>query len=53
MAKEEFFNNGSRWLRADFHLHTKSDTEFKRFTGTDSEFTSQSLASHCRKAAQV
>lgn len=23
-----FFNHGSRWIRADFHLHTKSDTEF-------------------------
>jgi len=44
MDKAEFFKNGSRWLRADFHLHTKSDTEFKRFNGTDSEFTSQYIA---------
>ena len=22
------FQNGSRWLRADFHLHTKADKEF-------------------------
>lgn len=26
--KDELFANGSRWLRADFHLHTMSDTEF-------------------------
>ncbi|MBQ8111900.1 MAG: histidinol-phosphatase, partial [Kiritimatiellae bacterium] len=44
MDKAEFFKNGSRWLRADFHLHTKSDTEFQRFNGTDSEFTSQYIA---------
>jgi len=23
------FTNGSRWVRADFHLHTKADKEFK------------------------
>ncbi len=23
------FQNGSNWLRADFHLHTKADSEFK------------------------
>lgn len=43
-TKTEFFKNGSRWLRADFHLHTKSDAEFLRFNGTDSEFTSQYIA---------
>ncbi len=32
------FQNGSLWLRADFHLHTKSDKEFKPFDGTDKEF---------------
>ena len=25
----EVFQNGSTWLRADFHLHTKADSEFK------------------------
>jgi chromosome segregation protein len=24
-----FFEHGSRWIRADFHLHTRSDKEFK------------------------
>lgn len=26
---DNFFNQGMRWLRADFHLHTKADKEFK------------------------
>jgi len=25
----KFFANGSRWLRADFHLHTRRDREFR------------------------
>ncbi|MEO8711907.1 MAG: TrlF family AAA-like ATPase, partial [Parafilimonas sp.] len=32
------FENGATWLRADFHLHTKSDREFLPYSGTDSEF---------------
>ena len=32
-----FFTNGSRWVRADFHLHTKQDKEFKD-TGSDQDF---------------
>ncbi len=32
------FQNGSTWLRADFHLHTKADKEFAPFEGTDGEF---------------
>lgn len=31
------FPNGSEWLRADFHLHTKADKEFK-YTGEDNAF---------------
>jgi chromosome segregation protein len=27
--KSDFFKNGSRWVRADFHLHTCKDKEFK------------------------
>ncbi len=30
----ELFKNGSRWLRTDFHLHTKKDKEFK-YTGEE------------------
>ena len=53
MNKAEFFKNGSRWLRADFHLHTKSDAEFQRFNGTDSEFTSQYVAQLKRQGIGV
>lgn len=53
MDKVEFFKNGSRWLRADFHLHTKSDTEFLRFNGTDSEFSSQYIAQLKRQGIGV
>ena len=37
-ATNNVFQNGATWLRADFHLHTKSDKEFLPFTGTDGEF---------------
>ena len=29
VEKKCIFNNGSIWLRADFHLHTKADREFE------------------------
>ena len=31
------FQNGSEWLRADFHLHTKADSVFK-YTGDENSF---------------
>jgi ABC-type lipoprotein export system ATPase subunit len=31
------FQNGSIWLRADFHLHTKADKEFL-YSGADNDF---------------
>lgn len=40
MEKEfEIFKNGSTWVRADFHLHTKADKEFV-YQGQDSPFVS-------------
>lgn len=40
MDKEfEIFENGSTWLRADFHLHTKADKEFI-YQGEDNSFVS-------------
>ena len=39
MDDDRTFLNGSVWLRADFHLHTKADKEFS-FSGEDSEFVS-------------
>lgn len=35
--KQPFFKHGSRWMRADFHLHTRRDKEFQ-YDGTDQEF---------------
>ncbi|NQU84556.1 MAG: hypothetical protein HQ541_02225, partial [Mariniphaga sp.] len=34
------FKNGSTWLRADFHLHTKADKEFK-FSDEENDFARQ------------
>ncbi|WP_417612116.1 TrlF family AAA-like ATPase [Parasphingorhabdus sp.] len=36
---QENFMHGSQWLRADFHLHTKSDKEFI-YDGEDNHFIS-------------
>jgi len=40
MSDYEIFKNGSTWLRADFHLHTNADKEFK-FTGDENYYISQ------------
>jgi len=34
---ENIFENGSKWLRADFHLHTKADKEFN-YIGNENDF---------------
>ena len=33
------FSHGSRWLRADFHLHTRADKEFS-YSGDDEYYLS-------------
>jgi predicted metal-dependent phosphoesterase TrpH len=33
------FSNGATWLRADFHLHTKADREFK-YSGDENFYCS-------------
>ncbi len=38
--ENSFFKNGSVWLKADFHLHTKADKEFK-YDGEDNEFVKE------------
>lgn len=40
MNNNQIFNNGSTWLRADFHLHTRADNEFK-YDGNPNEFTKE------------
>lgn len=37
MDTNSLFQNGSVWLRADFHLHTKADKEFS-YNGEDNDF---------------
>jgi len=37
MRDLNIFKNGSTWMRADFHLHTKVDKEFS-YNGKDNEF---------------
>ncbi len=38
MANENYiFENGSAWLKTDFHLHTKADKEFK-YDGVENQF---------------
>ena len=38
-----FFAHGSRWVRADFHLHTRQDREFKD-DGTEQDFVARYVA---------
>ena len=33
------FENGTHWIRADFHLHTRKDKEFK-YSGDEDRFIS-------------
>lgn len=35
MEASSIFQNGSTWVRADFHLHTKADKEFAAYNGND------------------
>jgi chromosome segregation protein len=38
-----FFAHGSRWVRADFHLHTRRDREFKD-NGAENDFVARYVA---------
>ncbi len=40
---KEFFLHGSRWVRADFHLHTRRDKEFS-YSGPEQDFITQYIA---------
>jgi predicted ATPase/Holliday junction resolvase len=40
---EHFFEHGSRWVRADFHLHTRRDKEFKD-DGGEQDFVARYIA---------
>ena len=45
-----FFSHGSRWVRADFHLHTRRDKEFKD-DGSEQDFIVRYL--HALKQADI
>lgn len=40
---EKFFAHGGRWVRADFHLHTRRDKEFKD-AGSEKDFVVRYIA---------
>ncbi len=46
----EVFRSGATWLRADFHLHTKADKEF-RYDGEENSFVNDYVAG--LKAKQI
>jgi hypothetical protein len=41
MDINSLFQNGSVWLRADFHLHTKADKEFLPYVGDHASFVQE------------
>ena len=50
--QSEFFKNGSRWVRADFHLHTRRDKEFTD-NGNEQDFVPRYVAALERADIQV
>ena len=42
-TSDKYFPNGSRWLRVDFHLHTRVDREFS-YAGEESYYLSNYVA---------
>jgi len=46
------FVHGSRWVRADFHLHTRRDREFKD-SGTEKDFVARYIAALKQAAISV
>jgi hypothetical protein len=54
ISKESFevFHHGSTWVRADFHLHTSRDKEFK-YTGEESYFVASYIEGLKRTSTKV
>jgi len=46
------FQNGSTWLRADFHLHTKADKEFV-YAGADNSFVNDYITKLVEQGIQI
>lgn len=51
-SQRTFFGNGSRWVRADFHLHTRCDKEFSD-TGDENDFVSRYIEGLKQATIQV
>lgn len=41
--ENDLFSHGSKWIRADFHLHTRKDKEFK-YQGEENSFVAEYIA---------
>jgi len=52
MTSHQTFLHGSAWVRADFHLHTRRDSEF-RYAGKENEFISAYVGGMKRNNIQV
>jgi ABC-type lipoprotein export system ATPase subunit len=50
--KNKTFKQGATWLRADFHLHTKSDKEFK-YDGEENDFNAAYVDKLAEQGIQV
>ncbi|MDR0414791.1 MAG: hypothetical protein LBH84_05175 [Prevotellaceae bacterium] len=53
MDTNELFRNGSTWLRADFHLHTKADKEFAYTTDASNSFVNDYVAKLVEQNIQI
>lgn len=47
-----YFTHGGRWIRADFHLHTRQDREFQ-YIGTDQDYIMNYIAALCHAEINV
>ncbi|MCL2137841.1 MAG: histidinol-phosphatase, partial [Coriobacteriia bacterium] len=48
----DFFEFGAKWLRADFHLHTKADKEFQ-YSGVENDFVKDYISALVVKEIHV
>jgi len=49
---KDIFENGSVWLKSDFHLHTKSDREFQ-YDGEENDFVKHYVTELINKSVSV
>jgi energy-coupling factor transporter ATP-binding protein EcfA2 len=52
MKTYDIFQNGSSWLHADFHLHTKADKEFS-YSGDENSFVNEYVGKLTEQKIQV